>query len=180
MGRLLLLTQTFLLIWLLYYTSKCSSTVYIVGENGGWDISTDIDSWKKDKTFSVGDTLLFQYSQYHSVSEVTKKSYDVCNTTEVLQTNRSGNTSVALTGPGDMYFVCGKRLHCLGGMKLHVNVVGNQVRSPVGAPEARSWENPGPESSTTSNLSDSAFPKMIIMDKLIVAVFGLLAIYLWI
>ncbi|KAL6530328.1 hypothetical protein OROHE_014681 [Orobanche hederae] len=176
MGRLLL-TQTFLL-WFIYYTSTCSSTVYTVGENGGWDISTDIDSWKKDKTFSVGDTLLFQYSQYHSVSEVTQKSYKVCNTTEVLQTSRNGNTSVALTGPGDRYFVCGKRLHCLGGMKLHVNVVGNQVRSPVGAPEARSWENSGPESSATSNPSGSSIPKMIRMDSLIFVVLGSLAVLL--
>lgn len=103
---------------------------------------------------------MFQYSQYHTVSEVTKENYDGCNTTNnVLQSSSSGNTSFALTTPGQRYFVCGNRLHCFGGMKLEVNVLGNETAAPVGAPQAQ----PGgpssllpPGSSKTNDPSNSA------------------------
>ncbi|KAM3248184.1 hypothetical protein P3L10_009952 [Capsicum annuum] len=47
-----------------------SSTNYMVGDNSGWDISTDLDAWSLGKRFVVGDVLLFQFSTYHSVYEV--------------------------------------------------------------------------------------------------------------
>lgn len=34
-----------------------NATTYTVGDNSGWDISTDIDSWVQDKVFKVGDSL---------------------------------------------------------------------------------------------------------------------------
>ncbi|GFQ01048.1 blue copper protein [Phtheirospermum japonicum] len=176
MTNLLLIPTISLLV---YCALTCSATVHTVGDNGGWDISTDVDSWEKDKTFAVGDTLLFQYSQYHSVSEVTKENYEGCNTTNVLQTSSNGNTTFTMTGPGDRYFVCGNRLHCLGGMKLHVNVIGNRASwSPVGAPEAQPGGNLPPGSSRASNPSNSSFLNRIRMDSLIVAFFGSLAILL--
>ncbi|KAG6419779.1 hypothetical protein SASPL_116291 [Salvia splendens] len=136
MGNNLLLPIT--AAFLLLHCLRCSATVYTIGDSSGWDISTDIDSWSNDKTFSTGDTLLFQYSQYHSVSEVTEGNYKGCNTTNVLQSSNNGNTTFALTSPGERYFICGNRLHCLGGMKLHVHVVENQtVPGPVGAPSAQ-------------------------------------------
>ncbi|KAL3647537.1 hypothetical protein CASFOL_008505 [Castilleja foliolosa] len=162
--------------FLLYYASTCSATVYTVGDSSGWDISTDVDSWKNDKTFAIGDTLLFQYSQYHSVSEVTKQNYDGCNTTNVLQRSSNGNTTFTLTGPGDRYFVCGNRLHCLGGMKLHVNLIGNRASSPVGAPEAQPGGNVPPGSSRAINPSSSSFSNVVRMDNLIVVFLGLLVI----
>ena len=44
-----------LVIFGLALTSK--ATVYTVGDNSGWDISTDLDTWAKDKRFVVGDIL---------------------------------------------------------------------------------------------------------------------------
>lgn len=36
----------------------CSAaTLYTVGDNSGWDISTNLDTWANDKTFLVGDVL---------------------------------------------------------------------------------------------------------------------------
>lgn len=35
----------------------CKAATYMVGDNSGWDISTDIDTWAQDKTFAVGDVL---------------------------------------------------------------------------------------------------------------------------
>lgn len=160
MGSKLVVITTAVLV--LLYFSGCSATVYVVGGNSGWDISTDLDSWAKDKTFAAGDTLLFQYSQYHSVSEVTEENYKGCNTSNVIQSSSNGNASFALTGPGDRYFVCGNRLHCLGGMKLHAHVISNQTAMPIGAPQAQAQPQPQPGgslprgSSKNNNPSSSA------------------------
>ncbi|XP_051142855.1 stellacyanin-like [Andrographis paniculata] len=152
----------------------CRATVHTVGDNSGWDISTDLDSWSKDKTFSVGDTLLFQYSQYHSVSEVTEEKYKGCNVTDALLSSNNGNTTVALTGPGDRYFVCGNRLHCLAGMKLHVNVVrGSLVESPAGAPEAQPGGGlPPPGTSKANGPENSAASGRVSTDSLVRVMFG--------
>ncbi|XP_022737365.1 uncharacterized protein LOC111290341 [Durio zibethinus] len=136
-------------------TEVGDATTYVVGDTSGWDISTDIDSWVSDKRFNVGTLIsflllslvtnficflflvVFQHSSYHSVSEVTKKSFKTCNTTDTLRTFSNGNTTVTLSNVGARYFVYGNRLHCLGGMKLQVNVEGDQTSSTVGAPEAQ-------------------------------------------
>ena len=40
------------------FALTCSAaTLYIVGDNAGWDISTDLDTWAQDKKFVVGDVL---------------------------------------------------------------------------------------------------------------------------
>ncbi|KAM7491787.1 hypothetical protein LguiA_034708 [Lonicera macranthoides] len=115
---------------------RCRATTYTVGDSSGWDISTDLDTWTQDKRFVVGDVLLFLYSSTHSVCEVTPQNYQGCNTTNVLQTSSNGNTTFSLTKPGDRYFVCGNRLHCLGGMKLHVHVQKVAAAAPASAPDS--------------------------------------------
>lgn len=35
----------------------CRATTYTVGDNSGWDISTNLDTWTMGKTFNVGDVL---------------------------------------------------------------------------------------------------------------------------
>ncbi|KAL2944095.1 Uclacyanin 1 [Bienertia sinuspersici] len=131
----------------------CRATTYMVGDTSGWDISTNLDSWKTGKKFVVGDVLAFQYSSStDSVCEVTKKEFDSCETTNALQQSTSGNTTFPLTKPGDRYFVCCNRLYCLGGMKLHIHVESDSTTaaSPVGAPDAA----PGPGPTATG-----AFPR---------------------
>ncbi|XP_060206276.1 uclacyanin 1-like [Lycium barbarum] len=122
MGKILLVYV--MVIFALAYSG--SATNYMVGDNSGWDISTDLDTWLLGKRFVVGDVLLFQFSTYHSVYEVTKENFDGCNITKSLKSSSKGNTSFPLIKPGDSYFICGNRLHCLGGMKLHVNVEDNK------------------------------------------------------
>ncbi|XP_073144378.1 stellacyanin-like [Henckelia pumila] len=153
------------------------ATTYTVGDNSGWDISTDLDSWPKDKTIMVGDTLLFQYSSSHSVSEVTKQNYEDCNTTEVLQSSSDGNTSFPLTRVGDIFFVCGNKLHCLGGMKLHVNVEPNQklaAAAPAGAPQAQPGGTLPPASSKSNGPTSSSFTNFASNNHTVGAIFGLL------
>ncbi|KAK6250392.1 hypothetical protein QUC31_007908 [Theobroma cacao] len=133
MAKLILLY--FLAIFCFALTSDAAT--YVIGDTSGWDISTDLDSWASDKSFKVGDVLSFQYSSYHSVCEVRKGSFERCNTTDTLKTFSNGNTTVTLSKAGARYFVCGNQLHCLGGMKLQVNVEDDQASTTAGAPEAQ-------------------------------------------
>ncbi|KZV34896.1 mavicyanin [Dorcoceras hygrometricum] len=169
----LLLISTILLP---FYTS---ATTYTVGDNSGWDISTDLDSWPKDKTFMVGDTLLFQYSSSHSVSEVTKENYEGCNMTAVLQSSSDGNTSYPLTRVGNRYFICGNKLHCFGGMKLHVNVEANQklaAAAPANGPEAQPGGALPPASSKSNSPTSSSSTNFGGMSFIAGAIFGL---FIW-
>ncbi|WVY98433.1 hypothetical protein V8G54_030584 [Vigna mungo] len=134
----LLLLYCSLLFCFATITFTCSATTYTVGDSSGWDISTNIDTWIADKKFKVGDVLIFQYSSGQSVEEVTKENFETCNTTNVLATYGNGNTTVPLRKGGDRYFVSGNKLYCLGGMKLHVHVEGDDDKliAPTIAPKA--------------------------------------------
>ncbi|XVF49446.1 hypothetical protein PTKIN_Ptkin04bG0012700 [Pterospermum kingtungense] len=110
-----------------------------------------------DKTFKIGDVLLFQYSSYHNACEVTKESFECCNTTDPLRTYSNGNMTVTLSNAGTRYFVCGNQLHCLRGEKLQVNVEDDKTASTVGAPEAQ----PGatlPQPASKSNNPSTVIP----------------------
>ncbi|GJR81137.1 blue copper protein [Tanacetum coccineum] len=139
---------------ILSFASTCQATTYTVGGTSGWDISTNVDSWAQDKHFVVGDVLFFSYDSSHSVAEVNKDSYDGCNTTKLLQPSSYGNTTFTLTKPGNRYFVCGNRLHCYAGMKLHVVVEGEGAEEPAGAPEAVA----GGDSTSTSTSTTTTIP----------------------
>ncbi|KAF2321339.1 hypothetical protein GH714_040408 [Hevea brasiliensis] len=170
---------SFLVILCFVLTS--AATTYIVGDNSGWDISTDLDTWAQGKNFVVGDVLLFQYTSSNSVNEVTKESFDGCNTTHVIKTYTNGNTTVTLSRPGPWYFISGNKLYCLGGMKLEVNVQGNQTDSPVAVPQAQ----PGATLTQPSSKNNNPIPTSsgIVYaggkDSLVKASFGFMATILW-
>ncbi|KAI3783565.1 hypothetical protein L1987_42649 [Smallanthus sonchifolius] len=118
------------------------ANTYIVGDNSGWDISTNLDTWEQGKKFVVDDVLVFQYASTDSVCEVGQESFQTCNTTNVIKCFSDGNTSIPLTSPGERYFFGGNRLYCYSGMKLDVIVERNQsalAEAPLsGVPEAES------------------------------------------
>ncbi|KAL2540015.1 Cupredoxin superfamily protein [Abeliophyllum distichum] len=174
-ARLLIISALVLIV----YALTSGATQYIVGDNSGWDISTDLDTWAKDKKFIVGDVLLFQYSSSHSVSEVTKENYKGCNTANILQSSSNGNTSFVLSSPGDRYFICGNKLHCYGGMKLHANVENNQgTGSPVEAPKAQPGTALPPRTSKSKNpdVTSSAILNRVTIDYTFISFFGFLVL----
>ncbi|KAG5607751.1 hypothetical protein H5410_029243 [Solanum commersonii] len=155
------------------------TTNYIVGDSSGWDISTDLDTWLVGKKFMVGDVLVFQYSSVHSVSEVTKENFAGCNTSNVLDSSKNGNTNFTLTKPGDRYFVCGNRLHCLGGMKLRVNVEnvnGAAAGSPAAAPspEGGASFSPSSKSKNPSFVPNFALSNIHARDSMVLVILGFL------
>ncbi|OAY48088.1 stellacyanin [Manihot esculenta] len=181
MGKLALFS--FLVILCFALTS--AATNYIVGDSSGWDISTDLDTWAQGKNFVVGDVLVFQYSSSDSVNEVTKESFDGCNTTKVIKTyTNNGNTTVTLSRPGPWYFISGNKLYCLGGMKLAINVQGKQADiSPVAAPKAQPTGVVLPQPSTKNNNPTPTSSGSVYAaggkDSLLKASFGFVAAVLW-
>ncbi|KAB2596473.1 mavicyanin [Pyrus ussuriensis x Pyrus communis] len=156
-----------------------SASIYTVGDTSGWDTSTDLKSWSSDKKFNVGDVLWFQYSSSNSVCQVTKESFDACNTAKVIETYTGGNTTVTLTKPGDWYFVSGNKLYCLGGMKLMAEVENNQDYAPIGAPEAATGSDL-PNPSTKGNIPTSDAFIHAGPNAFVLAIFGLLLpCYIW-
>ncbi|KAK1392865.1 Phytocyanin domain-containing protein [Heracleum sosnowskyi] len=127
--------QLISLLAILCVSSTCTASTYMVGDTSGWDVSTNLDSWTTDKQFNVGDVLVFLYSSTHSVWKVKKENYETCNTKNVEESSSKGNSSFTLTEPGDTYFICGNKLHCLGGMKIKVTAIGEStVQSPAESP----------------------------------------------
>nr|CAB3497913.1 unnamed protein product [Digitaria exilis] len=102
-------------------TSAASS--YRVGDDAGWDNGIDYDAWASSKSFRVGDTLEFLYSEgFHNVVVVDAQSYAACAVPSNAPTLGSGDDRVALRQPGQWFFICGVEGHCQTGMKLAVNV----------------------------------------------------------
>ncbi|PAN28095.1 hypothetical protein PAHAL_5G130700 [Panicum hallii] len=108
---------------------------YVVGNpGGGWDGRTDYKSWAAAQTFAPGDTLTFKYSSYHNVLEVTKDAFEACTTTNPISFDNSGSTTVVLTMPGTRYFICGAPGHCLGGMKMEIEVAHRPAPTTPSSP----------------------------------------------
>lgn len=130
--------------------------------------------------FFYNDCSVFQYSSSHSVSEVTRENYDGCNTTIALKTYSDGNTTIPLTKAGEKYFVCGNKLHCLGGMKLQVNVEEDQANSPAAAPGSLTQPSSKSNNPATTIPTSNGFIIHGRWDCLVVASLGFLTTVLWI
>nr|BAJ97517.1 predicted protein [Hordeum vulgare subsp. vulgare]BAJ98291.1 predicted protein [Hordeum vulgare subsp. vulgare]BAK02797.1 predicted protein [Hordeum vulgare subsp. vulgare] len=100
-----------------------AATTFDVGDGHGWQTGVDYTDWTSDKTFAVGDTLVFNYtSKSHTVTEVNKSGYDACSGGNSLSNDDSGATAITLTTAGVHYFICDIPGHCASGMKLAVTV----------------------------------------------------------
>ncbi|KAK1258260.1 hypothetical protein QJS04_geneDACA022509 [Acorus gramineus] len=102
---------------------RSSATVYTVGDDSGWSAGVSYDDWSSGKSFRVGDSLVFSYGAgVHTLSEVSAADYSSCSTSNSINTDSSGSTTITLKSPGTRYFICSVPGHCAGGMKLSVTV----------------------------------------------------------
>ncbi|ESW32132.1 hypothetical protein PHAVU_002G295800 [Phaseolus vulgaris] len=112
--------------------SVSCKNVYVVGDKLGWNIPSQtgfFDDWAKNKTFVVGDELLFQYHPgLNTVVMVDKEDYENCATMRIIRSFINGNSPVVLDKPGDNYFFSSIGKHCENGVKLHI-VVADQPKS---------------------------------------------------
>ncbi|XP_041003966.1 uclacyanin 1 [Juglans microcarpa x Juglans regia] len=126
------------------------------GLNGGWDTTTNLQTWASSQSFVVGDNLIFQYAPNHDVVEVSKADYDSCQANNPIQSYNGGTTTIPLSSPGSRYFVCGTLGHCSQGMKVEIDTLAASApttASPPAIPPASSVTlvpTPAPESSTSS------------------------------
>ncbi|KAL6858845.1 hypothetical protein ACP4OV_017847 [Aristida adscensionis] len=118
--------------------AAASATTYTVGDSNGWATGINYADWASGKTFNLGDTLVFPFSNgQHDVVEVAKSGYDSCSISNALQTQTNGPTTITLNTPGTHYYICGIPGHCASGMKLAVTVgSGSGSGSPGSTPGA--------------------------------------------
>ncbi|XP_020202120.1 blue copper protein [Cajanus cajan] len=134
------------------------ATVYTVGDTSGWAIGADYSTWTGDKTFAVGDSLVFNYGAGHTVDEVKESDYKSCTTGNSISTDSSGATTIALKTAGTHYFICSVPGHCSGGMKLAVTVKAGKATAPSTgkASPSDSTATPTTTTSTTAAKSNSS------------------------
>ncbi|CAI9755388.1 unnamed protein product [Fraxinus pennsylvanica] len=111
------------------------ATNYTVGDNAGWKVGVNYTEWVADKTFYVGDTLMFMYNKgSHDVLKVNGPDFQQClksNTTGLLV---SGNDVITLAKPGKKWYICTVADHCTKGMKLVINVLEAATTAPTPLP----------------------------------------------
>ncbi|GMJ09048.1 blue-copper-binding protein, BLUE COPPER BINDING PROTEIN, SENESCENCE ASSOCIATED GENE 14 [Hibiscus trionum] len=106
--------------------SSLAQRDYVVGDALGWVIPpgpSTYTTWAANKTFRVGDTLVFNFSNgAHDVTKVTRANYDSCNAGNPILMLSNGPANVTLNETGSHYFICGIPGHCALGQKLAINV----------------------------------------------------------
>ncbi|KAF7139532.1 hypothetical protein RHSIM_Rhsim07G0036700 [Rhododendron simsii] len=107
--------------------------VHSVQTNIPWNEGINYTTWAADKTFAVGDTLLFVYTTNHAVDIVDESDYTSCNYGNALHSYSGGRTTITLTTPGSMYFLCPTIGHCQAGMKLSITVTAAAASSSSGS-----------------------------------------------
>ncbi|XP_039020017.1 umecyanin-like [Hibiscus syriacus] len=124
---------------------------HVVGDDRGWDTSSDIATWSSGQNFRVGDKIWFAYAaaQESIVELKSKDEYESCDLRNPIRMYTDGLDSIELVEEGIRYFVSSKSESCQKGLKLHVEVM------PSGNPDT---EMPKVAASENSVLADAVAP----------------------
>ncbi|KAH7514066.1 blue copper protein 1b [Ziziphus jujuba] len=106
------------------FVPSISAVEFIVGDDKGWTINFDYQTWAKGKVFHVGDKLVFKYPQgAHNVLKVNGTGFQQCEAPEGTLALTSGNDVILLATPGRKWYICGVSRHCeVGNQKLFLTV----------------------------------------------------------
>ncbi|OAY31709.1 stellacyanin [Manihot esculenta] len=113
-----------------------AATTYTVGDSLGWTIPPNnsvefYEDWANNKTFQIGDSVLFKWNGTHTATEVfSEEEYENCTKTGIILA--TSGVSVLLNANGTRYFVCSVGTHCEQGMKVEIKV-GNGIAPPPSA-----------------------------------------------
>ncbi|XP_022132018.1 blue copper protein-like [Momordica charantia] len=132
-----------LVIFLISLAVPSFATVYTIGDAAGWASGVDYTSWTSGKTFTVGDSLKFNYGGGHTVDEVSASDYNSCTAGNSISSDSTGSTTIALNKPGTHYFICGAFGHCGNGMKLAVPVTAADAGATPSATPAPTGDGNG-------------------------------------
>ncbi|XP_047074589.1 basic blue protein-like [Lolium rigidum] len=157
---------------LLLLRQPARAAEYAVGGDGinGWDTGTNYATWAQAQSFVAGDALLFNYvKSQHNVYEVTEAAYRSCDPTpagSVLATYDTGFDRVVLPEAKTYWFICEVPNHCVGGMKLAVNVSNGAAGAPDGSPTI-DVPPPSPSAATRSNWTAASGWLVVLLGVLV-------------
>ncbi|KAK8492758.1 hypothetical protein V6N13_097474 [Hibiscus sabdariffa] len=131
------------------------ATEYVVGDEKGWSLDFDYQSWAAGKEFRVGDKLVFKYTQgVHDVVKVNGTEFQQCEVINNTVPLRTGNDVITLLTPGIKWYICSVPGHCATrNMKLSITVAAD-VGSPFSAPGPNQGSQT-PSSSARENAASS-------------------------
>ncbi|CAL0304967.1 unnamed protein product [Lupinus luteus] len=100
---------------------------YTVGDSVGWNTPTNetfYQDWATNKTFLVGDILIFNMTGNQMVSQVSKADYDNCTKVVSGFIGKEGVSVLeqTLVTSGPLYFICPIDDDCVKGQKININV----------------------------------------------------------
>ncbi|XVF48067.1 hypothetical protein PTKIN_Ptkin03bG0161000 [Pterospermum kingtungense] len=133
--------------------NSSAQTAYVVGDTLGWVVppgSGVYTTWAANKTFRVGDTLVFNFTNgAHNVARVTRVDFNSCNASNPLLLISNGPANVTLNETGNHYFLCGFPGHCIAGQRLAINVSA-AASSPAPQPSTPAPQpfSPAPQPTT--------------------------------
>ncbi|XP_030467683.1 blue copper protein 1b-like [Syzygium oleosum] len=111
-------------------------TDFMVGDDKGWTLNFDYQTWAGGKQFYVGDRLVFKYPEsVHNVLKVNGTGFQQCAAPVGTVPLATGNDVIPLLAPGRKWYICGVGKHCAIGMKLVITVLP-KTESPAPAPVA--------------------------------------------
>ncbi|XP_041004836.1 early nodulin-like protein 1 isoform X1 [Juglans microcarpa x Juglans regia] len=113
-------------------TPRTKPENFTVGDRLGWVVpplgEIAYITWAYDKTFIVGDHLVFNfYNETDDVAVVSKEAYDSCNTSTPMELYNSSPAVIKLTRTGEHYFTSTYDYRCDLGQKLAINVTGSST-----------------------------------------------------
>ncbi|KAK1393033.1 blue copper protein-like [Heracleum sosnowskyi] len=158
-------TIVFLFLILLAAVVPSLGKDYTVGDSSGWTMTGDYKTWASDKTFNVGDNLVFKYGPGHTVDEVSSGDFSSCTVGNSISSDSSGSTTIPLKTAGPHYFICGVIGHCSSGMKLAVTVAAATGAGATPTPSGSSLTPPTTTSGhvpTSSSSSGSVSPSVFM------------------
>ncbi|KAM3201586.1 hypothetical protein T459_29087 [Capsicum annuum] len=97
---------------------------HVVGDDRGWDPSTDVASWSSNRVFRVGDKIWFTYSsaQESLVELRSEEDFTSCDVTNPIKMYTDGLNTISLEGEGIRYFASGNTESCKNGLKMPVKI----------------------------------------------------------
>ncbi|XP_029126143.1 mavicyanin-like [Cajanus cajan] len=107
----------------IFLPSIAMAKEFVVGDDHGWTIGFNYAAWAADKTFQVGDTLVFNYDAgKHNVFKVNGTLFQSCTVPPASEGLHTGSDSIVLETPGRKWYICGFVGHCNAGQKLVITV----------------------------------------------------------
>ncbi|XP_029126142.1 mavicyanin [Cajanus cajan] len=121
----------------IFLPSIAMAKEFVVGDSHGWTLDFNYSAWAADKTFQVGDTLIFRYAVgEHNVFKVNGTLFQSCTVPPASEALSTGSDHIVLATPGRKWYICGVEGHCNAGQKLVITVQQPQTLPPTPSPAA--------------------------------------------